>query len=247
MRLFGVEPKSAKLATGFELTDGHFPQSGEELTLDGGSAKSAGLEMGDRVTVGTPEGPKKLKLVGLLRIPGGSFGGLAFGMVPLSFAQKAFDKQGQISGIAVDAAEGVAVSDLEERLDRKLGEGSQAERSETRTQEVTGQLQGFKIALLFFAGTSLFVGAFLVFNALSMTILERTRELGMLRALGSTRAMIARSVLVERCSSACSARSSACFLGTGWLKGSSTFLARLFCSRSPPLSSPPSPSSRPWS
>jgi putative ABC transport system permease protein len=197
MRLFGVEPQSAKLATGFELTEGHFPRSGKELTLDGGSAKSAGLGIGDRVTVGTPEGPKELRLVGLLRIPGGSFGGLAFGMVPLPFAQKAFDKQDQISGIAVEAAEGVSVSDLGERLDRRLGEGLQVERSETRTQEISGQLQGFKIALLFFAGTSLFVGAFLVFNALSMTILERTRELGMLRALGSTRAMIARSVIVE--------------------------------------------------
>jgi putative ABC transport system permease protein len=197
MRLFGVEPESAKLATGFELTDGDFPRSGGELTLDGGSAKSAGLAIGDRVTIGTPEGPKELKLVGLLRIPGGSFGGLAFGMAPLPFAQKAFDRRGQISGIAVEAADGVSVPDLEERLDKKLGEGLQVERSETRTQEISGQLQGFKLALLFFAGTSLFVGAFLVFNALSMTILERTRELGMLRALGSTRAMIARSVIVE--------------------------------------------------
>ena len=197
MRLFGVEARSAKLATGFELTDGHFPRSGGELTLDGGSAKSAGIGIGDRVTIGTPQGPKKLKLVGLLRIPGGSFGGLAFGMAPLPFAQKAFDKQGQISGIAVEAAEGVSVPDLKDRLDKKLGEGLQVEQSETRTQEISGQLQGFKLALLFFAGTSLFVGAFLVFNALSMTILERTRELGMLRALGSTRAMIARSVIVE--------------------------------------------------
>ena len=197
MRLFGVEPQSAKLATGFDLTDGHLPRSGNELTLDGGSAKNAGLGIGDRVTVGTPKGPKKLKLVGLLRIPGGSFGGLAFGMAPLPFAQNAFDKGRQISGIAVEAAEGVSVSDLKEKLDRELGEGLQAERSEKRTQEISGQLQGFKIALLFFAGTSLFVGAFLVFNALSMTILERTRELGMLRALGSTRAMIARSVIVE--------------------------------------------------
>ena len=197
MRLFGVEPRSAKLATGFDLTDGHFPRSGKELTLDGGSAKNAGLGIGDRITVGTPKGPKELKLVGLLRIPGGSFGGLAFGMAPLPFAQNAFDKKGQISGIAVEAAEGVSVSDLKERLDRELGEGLQAERSETRTQEISGQLQGFKIALLFFAGTSLFVGAFLVFNALSMTILERNRELWMLRALGSTRAMIARSVVVE--------------------------------------------------
>jgi putative ABC transport system permease protein len=197
MRLFGVEPQSAGLATGFELTDGHFPQSRKELTLDGSSVESAKLELGDRVTIGTPDGPKKLKLVGLLRIPGGSFGGLAFGMVPLTYGQDVFDKRGQISGIAVEAAEGTPVAELKEGLNKVLGEGLQVERSETRTQQVTGQLQGFRIALLFFAGTSLFVGAFLVFNALSMTVLERTRELGMLRALGSTRAMIARSVILE--------------------------------------------------
>jgi putative ABC transport system permease protein len=197
MRLFGVEPKSAELATGFELTQGEFPERGRELTLDGGSAKSAGLDIGDEVTIGTPKGPEKLELVGLLRIPGGSFGGLAFGMTPLPFAQEAFDRAGQVSGIAVEAAPDVSVSELRERLDRGLGEGLQAERSETRTQEISGQLQGFRLALLFFAGTALFVGAFLVFNALSMTVLERTRELGMLRALGSTRAMIARSVVAE--------------------------------------------------
>src|SRR3712207_4011327 len=43
MRLFGTEPESATLATGFELTDGRLPESGRELTLDGGSAESAGL------------------------------------------------------------------------------------------------------------------------------------------------------------------------------------------------------------
>jgi putative ABC transport system permease protein len=197
MRLFGVEPESAALATAFELTEGKFPENGRELTLDGSSAQSAGLQVGDRVTVGTPRGPEKLEVVGILRIPGGSFGGFGFGMAPLPYAQRAFDQPGRISGIAVEAADGTPVPELRERLDRGLGEGLQAERSETRTQEINSQLQGFRISLLFFAGTALFVGAFLVFNALSMTILERTRELGMLRALGSTRAMIARSVMVE--------------------------------------------------
>jgi putative ABC transport system permease protein len=197
MRLFGVEPESASLATGFELTEGRFLESGKEITLDGGSAESAGLKVGDRVTLGTPRGPEKLELVGILRIPGGSFGGFGFGMAPLPYARAAFDEPGRISGIAVEAADGTPVEELRGRLDRGLGEGLQAERSETRTQEMTSQLQGFRISLLFFAGTALFVGAFLVFNALSMTILERTRELGMLRALGSTRAMIARSVIAE--------------------------------------------------
>ncbi len=197
MRLFGVEPETAALATGFELTDGRYPERGKEITLDGGSAESAGLEIGDKVTVGTPRGPEKAKLVGILRIPGGSFGGFGFGMAPFPYVREAFDEPGRISGIAVEAAGGTPVAELRGRLDRGLGDGLQAERSETRTQEISGQLQGFRLSLLFFAGTALFVGAFLVFNALSMTILERTRELGMLRALGSTRGMIARSVVVE--------------------------------------------------
>ena len=197
MRLFGVEPESAELATGFELAEGRFPRDGRELTVDGAAAEGAGLRIGDKVSLGTPAGQREVEVVGLLRIPGGSFGGLAFGMAPLPFVQDAFDKPGQVSGIAVEAAEGVAVGELRGRLDLDLGQGLQAERSETRTREVTGQLQGFRLALLFFAGTALFVGAFLVFNALSMTVLERTRELGMLRALGATRAMIARSVVLE--------------------------------------------------
>jgi putative ABC transport system permease protein len=51
LRLFGVEPESAALATGFELTQGRFPERGKEITLDGGSAESIGLEVGDRVTL----------------------------------------------------------------------------------------------------------------------------------------------------------------------------------------------------
>lgn len=44
---------------------------------------------------------------------------------------------------------------------------------------------------------ALFVGAFLVFNALSMSVGERIRELGLLRAAGATRAQVRRFVLVQ--------------------------------------------------
>ncbi|ABG03814.1 protein of unknown function DUF214 [Rubrobacter xylanophilus DSM 9941] len=197
MRLFGVEPSSAALATGFALEGGRYPRRGAEVTLDAASAESVGVGIGEEVTLGTPDGPRRAEVVGLLRIPGGSFGGLSFAMAPLAWTQQAFGEKERISGVAVDAAEGTSPALLRERLDRRLGPGLAVERSETRTEQVTSQLQGFRISLLFFAGTALFVGAFLVFNALSMTVLERTRELGMLRALGSTRAMLARSVLLE--------------------------------------------------
>src|SRR5918997_4365504 len=56
IRLLGVEPASATLATAFELTEGRFPQSGRELTLGGRPAGSGGVGGGDRGTVGTPGG-----------------------------------------------------------------------------------------------------------------------------------------------------------------------------------------------
>ena len=94
MRLFGVEPASASLATGFDLTEGRYPENGAELTLDGGSAESAGLKVGEGVRIGTPQGPEEVELVGLLRIPGGSFGGVGFGMAPIPYAQRSVRQKG---------------------------------------------------------------------------------------------------------------------------------------------------------
>ncbi|WP_223225427.1 hypothetical protein, partial [Staphylococcus aureus] len=100
MRIFGVEPTTAGLATGFTLEDGRYPRRAAEITLDSASARSAGVRVGEEVTVGTPDGPRRMRVVGLLRIPGGSFGGLSFGMAPLPWVQRAFGEPGRISGVA---------------------------------------------------------------------------------------------------------------------------------------------------
>ncbi len=44
---------------------------------------------------------------------------------------------------------------------------------------------------------ALFVGAFLIFNTLSMTVIERLRELGLLRAAGATRGQLTSFILVQ--------------------------------------------------
>lgn len=197
MRLFGVERETAALATGFELAEGRYPQEGAELVLDSASAEAAGLAVGDRARVATTVGVERLRVVGKLRIPGGSFGGSAFGLAPLPFAQRVYERPGKVTGVAVEAESTGASDALAGRLERSLGEGFQVQRSETRTEQASSQLRTFEVALLFFAGTALFVGAFLVFNALSMTVLERTRELGVLRAIGATRPAVSRTVLAE--------------------------------------------------
>jgi putative ABC transport system permease protein len=54
-----------------------------------------------------------------------------------------------------------------------------------------------KIALLVFGGIAVFVGAFTIYNTLSITVAQRSRELALMRALGATRRQVLRSVVVE--------------------------------------------------
>ena len=48
-----------------------------------------------------------------------------------------------------------------------------------------------------FGFVSLFVGAFIIFNSFSITVAQRTGEIGLLRALGATRPQVLRNVLAE--------------------------------------------------
>ena len=47
-----------------------------------------------------------------------------------------------------------------------------------------------RTVLLAFAGVALLVGAFTIFNALSIAVAQRTRELGLLRMVGASRGQV---------------------------------------------------------
>ena len=64
-------------------------------------------------------------------------------------------------------------------------------------KQATAQLSAFNVVLYFFSGVALFVGGFLILNSFNMTVLQRMREIGMLRTLGATPRMIVGNVLVE--------------------------------------------------
>ncbi len=54
-----------------------------------------------------------------------------------------------------------------------------------------------RVALLVFGGVAILVGAFTIFNTLSITVAQRTRELGLLRMVGAHRRQVLGSVLAE--------------------------------------------------
>src|SRR5207245_1361426 len=64
-------------------------------------------------------------------------------------------------------------------------------------QRIQGQTTGFQIGLNVMIGVSLVVCSFIVFNTLYMTVSERTYEIGIIRAVGGSRAQIFKIFFAE--------------------------------------------------
>ncbi len=184
------------------LTEGRAPERSGEVALDSGTAESTGYGVGDTVTLLTT-GPKiDAEVVGVFRY--GESGGLA-GASLTAFdtdtAQRLLLDEGEFSGVAVAAEDGVSDAALSERVAGTIGDGydvkTRAEQVEDLSAGLEEGLSFINTFLLVFAGVALFVGSFLILNTFSMLVAQRTRELALLRALGASRRQVTSSVLLE--------------------------------------------------
>ena len=99
------------------------------------------------------------------------------------------------------AEDGVAPEELVARIREELGTSvtvrSGTEQASEDSDEVATFTTIIRYFLLTFAGIALFVGAFVIFNTLSITVAQRTREFATLRTVGASRRQVLTSVIVE--------------------------------------------------
>ena len=120
-----------------------------------------------------------------------SFGGAGIAQVMLPEAQRVTDREGKFDQISV-AADGrrerrTSSRRMAQVMPRSVRVETGEEDAKRQSEDIADDLSFIKIALLVFAGVSLFVGAFLIFNTFSITVAQRMREFGLLRALGASR------------------------------------------------------------
>ncbi|HYH60468.1 MAG TPA: ABC transporter permease, partial [Solirubrobacterales bacterium] len=198
LNVAGQDPNAAEV-TDSETVAGTEPERGREIAIQDSWADANDVKVDDRISLATPDGERRFDVVGLFRFQSGfEFGGEGFAVMPLDSARKVMDKTRSFDEIDVIAAGGEeTIATLERRIDRRFGKGVDVETPQTKSEDVESQLQAFNAILYFFAAMALFVGGFLIFNAFNMTVLQRTREIGMLRTLGTPRRRITGSVLRE--------------------------------------------------
>ena len=182
----------------FEWVGGREPGTGAELGIERKWASEHGIKVGQRLRVGTPVGPRALPVVGLFRFSDNlNFGGQGIAAMPAGAARPLMSIPSGYMQVSIEATDRGRVGELQRRLQARLGDGVEVKTPQGIGDDISKQLQALDMVLYFFAGVALFVGGFLILNAFNMTVLQRMRELGMLRTLGATRRMVKRTVLTE--------------------------------------------------
>ncbi|RPJ04460.1 MAG: ABC transporter permease, partial [Deltaproteobacteria bacterium] len=82
------------------------------------------------------------------------------------------------------------LSDIEKELKRVIPPGTEIRRPETRSGQIEKMVSAFHLNLTALSLISIVVGMFLIYNAISVSVIQRRREIGILRSIGVTRPQI---------------------------------------------------------
>ncbi|QKW27934.1 FtsX-like permease family protein [Streptomyces seoulensis] len=184
-----------------KIVSGTAPKGPDQVMVDADTVDKHHLKLGDEIGVITAVGTHHARVSGVAAFTVTNPGAAVFYLDTRTAQQILVGRTGVYTGVNVTAAPGVGDDRLKQNVTAALGAGYQVqtakEVADANRKELGGFLDVMKYAMLGFAGIAFLVGIFLIVNTFSMLVAQRTREIGLMRAIGSSRKQVNRSVLVE--------------------------------------------------
>lgn len=184
-----------------EITSGHAPRGPTETMVDADTADKHDLKLGDELRTISVIGDFKAKIVGIATFKITNPGAAIVYFDTATAQRELLGAEGRFTQVYATAAAGVSDTQLKTNVTKAL-DGTYkiqtAKENADENREGVGEFMNvIKYAMLGFAGIAFLVGIFLIINTFSMLVAQRTREIGLMRAIGSSRKQVNRSVLVE--------------------------------------------------
>ncbi|HJW75242.1 MAG TPA: FtsX-like permease family protein [Thermoleophilia bacterium] len=208
-----------------KYTSGAPPARHGEVSINHKLSDDKNLKEGDHIGLTTAFGVEDVVISGVFNFgDSASLGGATIVQTTLADAQDWYELEGQFSTIMVAAGDGVTPDELAARLEEALPAYAQVktgkQSAEDASQAISDALGSVLTpALLAFGGVAVIVGAFIIFNAFSITVAQRLREFAMLRSLGATRRQVLLTVLGEALVMGVIASAAGLLAGFGVAKG----------------------------
>lgn len=196
--LVGGDPEALRTLGFYNVNEGRFITAEDTgvAVIAQSLAEVAGVKLGDALKLPTPTGVVAFTIVGVL--PPRLMPGNEHVLVPLAEAQRVLDMPGKINVVDAnfDTTDAARRAQIEETIKTTLGShytiGVIQAGAEILTNIGTAQ------AIMSFLGTlGLLMGGFIIFNTFRTIIVERKRDIGMLRAIGASQNTILALILVE--------------------------------------------------
>ncbi|GGU90432.1 membrane protein [Streptomyces filipinensis] len=184
-----------------EITTGTAPKGPGQVMVDEDTADKHHLKLGDDIGMISVVGTHHARVSGIAAFKVTNPGAAIFYLDTRTAQRTLVGQTGVYTDVNVTAAQGVTDAQLKRNVTAALGHGYKVQTAKevaaANQKSVEGFLNVMKYALLGFAGIAFLVGIFLIINTFSMLVAQRTREIGLMRAIGSSRKQVNRSVLIE--------------------------------------------------
>lgn len=184
------------------LIDGRAPKADNEVVVDVDTFKKLKIEIGGTAKLAADTGVANLTVVGTVRF--GENNDLQTANLMYANENTVRTIGGGLtnySSIAVLTADGVSPSTVVDEITPTLPKDTRALTAEAKAKEQSAALNDIlkyvNIFALVFGLVSLFVGAYIIVNTFRIIVTQRTREFGLLRAIGAHGKQIRTMILLE--------------------------------------------------
>lgn len=196
VNVIGVDPATASKVRDFPVVSGRplAVGDGNSVVLASDLAAKLRVGVGDNLVLPSSVGSTRFRVVGLLSTA--TLPGSEQVFVPLTAAQTLFAYGARINAIEAAFAPGVDRAAVESAIGRAVGSNYQIGGLSTNSS-LLASLQVSTFAFNMFGIFALATGGFIILNSFRTVVAERRRDVGMLRAIGSTRGTIVGMFLFE--------------------------------------------------
>ena len=170
----------------------------DSLIVSKDLADRNGLSLGSRLPLQTADGEKSFTVRGIMK-PSGlatAFGG-NLAVMDVYAAQQMFGRGRTFDRIDLALTPGTAPADAQAELTALLGPGFDVQPPAGRGRQAQAMVAGYTMMVNISSVFALFIGMFIIYNSFATAVTERRAEIGVLRALGATRAQVRTLFLTE--------------------------------------------------